>query len=97
MKELWKVMEDSFKKKTRKNSYDRFVFFSSEQQKGESVESFYDRFIQQAEKCSLQLNFLDFEIKKKLLKETLSPTKAYEITINSKIGAHFFLKKSKKV
>ena len=45
-------MEDSFIK-TRNISNDRFVFFSSKQQKGESVESFYGRLIEQAENCNL--------------------------------------------
>ena len=39
LKELWRVMQDSFIE-TRNIFYDRFVFLSSEQQKEESVESF---------------------------------------------------------
>ena len=48
LKEFGRVMEDSFTK-TRNNTNDRFVFFSSKQQKGESVESFHGRLIEQAE------------------------------------------------
>ena len=46
------MMEDSLTK-TRKITYGHFVFFSSEQQKGDSVESVYGRLIEQAENCSL--------------------------------------------
>ena len=45
-------MDDSFTK-IRKITYDRFVFFSSKQQKGDSVESFYRRLVEQAENCNL--------------------------------------------
>ena len=38
MKEIWKAMEDSFNK-TRNTTYDRSVFFSSKQLKGDSVKS----------------------------------------------------------
>ena len=51
-KKLWRTMEESFTK-IRNITYDRFVFFRSKQQKGESVESFYGRLIEQAENCSL--------------------------------------------
>ena len=58
--------------KKRNMVYDRFVFFSSKQQKGEPVEIFHERLIEQAENCSLGdeeitlirdtfiLNMLDF-------------------------------------
>ena len=45
-------MDDSFTK-IRNITYDRFVFFSSKQQKGESVETFYGFSIEQAENCNL--------------------------------------------
>ena len=48
-KELWQTVDDSFTK-IRKITYDRFVFWSSKQQKGQSVESLYGRLIEQAEK-----------------------------------------------
>ena len=51
-KELWQAMEDSFTK-VRNITYDRFVFYSCKKQKGESVESFYGRLIELAEKCIL--------------------------------------------
>ena len=47
IKDLWRVMEDTFIK-TRKITYDHFVFFSSQQQKGESVESFYESLVEQS-------------------------------------------------
>ena len=45
-------MDDSFTK-VRNITYDRFVFWSSKQQKGQFVESFYGRLIEQAENYSL--------------------------------------------
>ena len=39
--------------KNEKHTYDRFVFFSLKQKKGDSVESFYERLIEQAENFSL--------------------------------------------
>ena len=51
-KDLWQAMEDSFTK-VRNITYDRFVFYSCKQQKGESVENFYGRLIELAENCTL--------------------------------------------
>ena len=97
-KDLWKAMEDSFKK-VRKITYDRFVLYSCKQQKGESVESFYCRLIEQAENCSLgseetslirdafMLNMIDHETQKELLRETVEPLKALEIAIQMEMGA----------
>ena len=86
-------MEDSLIK-TCNNTYDKFVLFPSKQQKAESFESFYGRLIEQAENCSLgveettsTMNMLDYETQKELLKKTLSPTKALELTIRKKMGA----------
>ena len=84
-------MEGSFTK-VRNITYDRFVFFSSKQQKGESDESFYGRLIEQAKNnCSLGneettiirdefiLNMMGNETQKELQKETVEPTKALKI------------------
>ena len=72
-------MEDSITK-TRNITYDRIVLFSSKQQKGELVESFYGRLTEQAENCSLGdeettsirytfiFNIIDYETQKKFLK-----------------------------
>ena len=76
-KELWQTMDDSFTK-IRNITYDGFIFWSSKQQKGKSVESFYGRLIEQAENCSLGdeeitlirdtfiLNILDHDTHKEL-------------------------------
>ena len=70
------------------------MFFLSKQHKGETVESFYGRLIEQAENCSLEdeettlildtfiFKFLEHETQKELPKETVSPTKALEIAIH---------------
>ena len=75
MKELWRVIKDSFEK-TRNINHERFVSFSSMQQKGEPVESFYERLKEQLENCSLWeketslfrhtfiLNMLDYDTQK---------------------------------
>ena len=74
---------DGFFTKIRNIIYDRFVFFCSKQQNGESVESFYERLIELAENCSLGdeettlirdafiLNMQDHETQRELLKETV--------------------------
>ena len=92
-------MEDSFTK-VRNITFDRFVFYSCKQQKGESVETFYGRLIEQAENCSLGseettlirdafiLNMIDHETQKEVLKETVEPSKALEIIIQMEMGAH---------
>ena len=97
-KELWQAVEDSFTK-FRNITYDRFVFYSFKQQKGESVESFYGRLIEQVENCSLGseettlirdafiLNMIDHETQKELLKETIEPSKALETAIQMEMGA----------
>ena len=46
MEEMWKIMVDSFIK-AYNITYDRFVLFFSEQQKGKSVKNFYGRLIEQ--------------------------------------------------
>ena len=83
--ELWRTMEESFTK-IRNITYGRFIFFSSKQEKSESVESIYGRLIEQAENCSLGneettlirdafiLNMRDNETQKELLKETVELT-----------------------
>ena len=96
-KDLWQAMEDSFTK-VRNITYDRFVFYSCKQQKGESVESFYGCLIELAENCNLGseettlirdafiLKMLDHETQKELLKETVEPPKALEIAIQMEMG-----------
>ena len=91
-------MEDSFTK-VRNITYDRFVFYSCKQQKGESIESFYGRLIELAENCILGseettlirnafiLNMIDHETQNELLKETVQPSKALEIAIQMEMGA----------
>ena len=97
-KKLWRVMEDS-STKTRNVTYDRFVFFSSIQQQGESVENFYGRLTEQAADCCLGdeettrirdafiVNMQDHDTQRGLLKETVSPTKALEIAIHLEMGS----------
>ena len=67
MKELWSVMEFS-STKNRNITFHRFDVFSSKQQKGEPVESFYGKLIEQAENCSLR------DQEKTLIRETIVET-----------------------
>ena len=95
--DLWKATDDSYIKTCNINC-DRFVFFSSRQQKGESVESFYGHLIEQAENCSLGdekitlirdesiFNMQDHDTQWELLKETVSPSKALEVAIHMERG-----------
>ena len=90
-------MDDSFTK-IRNITYDRFVFFSSKQQKGESVESFFGQLIEQTENCSLGdeeitlirdafiLNMRDHDTQRELLKQSASPSKALELAIHMEMG-----------
>ena len=99
-KELWQTMEASYTK-IRNITYDYFVFFSSKQQKGESVESFYGRRTKQAENCSLGneettlirdafiFNMRDNETQKELRKVTVEPTKALEAAIQMEMELRF--------
>ena len=75
-------------------TYDRSVFFSPKQQKGESVESFCGRLIEQAENCDKKttvirdkLTLIMLDQQNELLKQTVKPTKALEILIHMDIGA----------
>ena len=89
-------------KNEKKMTYDRFVFHSCKQQKGESVESVYGRLTDQAKNCSLGseetalirdafiLNIIDHETQKELLKE---PSKALEIETRWRWG-HKICKRS---
>ena len=91
-KELWQAVEESFTKDCN-ITYDRFVYYSCKQQKGESAESSYGRLIELAENCTLCseettlirdafiLNMVDHETQKELLKETVEPSKALDIAI----------------
>ena len=90
-------MDDAFTK-VSSMTYDRFLSWSSKEQKGESLESFYGRLIEQAENCSLGdekttlikdtfiLNMMDHDTQKQLLKETVLPTKAIEVAIQLEMG-----------
>ena len=74
------------------------MFFSSIQQKGESVENFYGR-LGEAENWSLGdeettlirdiliWNMLDFKTQEALIEKTVSSTKALEITTHMAMGA----------
>ena len=91
-------MEDSFTK-LRNITYNRFVFYSCKQQKGESVESFYGCLIEQAKNCSLVseettlirdafiLHMINHETQKEFLRETVETSKALEIAIQMEMGA----------
>ena len=97
-KDLWQAMEDFFTK-VRNITYDRFVFYSCKQKKGESVQKFYGRLIEQAENCNLGseettlirdafiLNMINLETQKELLKETVETSKALEIAFQIEMGA----------
>ena len=91
-------MDDSFTK-TTSTTCDRFIFLSSKQQKGESVENFYGRLREQAENCcpgdeetrlirdTFIPNMLDHETQKEVPKETLSSTNCHKIAIHTKMRA----------
>ena len=102
-------MEDSFIK-TGNITYDRYVFFSSQQQKRDSVENFYGRLVEQSVIGNLGevettvirdtfiLNLLNIlETQKELLKETMSPSKTLKKAIHIKMGGQYYQKINQKL
>ena len=86
MEELWRLMEESFIKTTNK-IYDRFVFFSSKQQKGESEKCILGVGETKLIRDTFFLNMLDIDTQKELPTDTVSPTKALEIAIHIEMEA----------
>ena len=94
---LWEMMEIAFIR-PRNITFDRFVFFSRKQKKGETVEQFYSILKELAENCDFEnredaiirdifiTNMLDDDIQRELLRDTVEPERALSIAVNMEMG-----------
>ena len=82
----------------RNITFDRYVFFSRKQKKGETVEQFYSILKELAENCDFEnrekviirdifiTNMLDDDIQRELLRDTVDPERALSIAVNMEMG-----------
>ena len=94
---LWDVLNKTFVR-TRNITFDRYLFLTRKQQKGEPIEKFYGHLKELSENCDLGenwetiirdvfiANMQNEDIQKELLKETVEPDKALAIAINIEMG-----------
>ena len=94
---LWEMMEIAFIR-PRNITFDRYVFFSRKQKKGETVEQFYSILKELAESCDFEnreaviirdifiTNMLDDDIQRELLRDTVDPERALSIAVNMEMG-----------
>ena len=94
---LWQMMEIAFIR-PRIITFDRYVFFSRKQEKGETVEQFYSILNELAENCDFEnreeviirdifiTNMLDDDIQRELLRHTVDPKRALRIAVNMEMG-----------
>ena len=94
---LWEMMEIAFIR-PRNITFDRYVFFSRKQKKGEIVEQFYSILKELAENCDFEnreeviirdifiTNMLDDDIQRELLRDTVDPERAHSIAVNMEMG-----------
>ena len=94
---LWEMMEIAFIR-PRNITFDRYVFFSRKQKKGETVEQFYSILEELAENCDFEnreeviirdifiTNMLDDDIQRELLRDTVEPERALSIAVNMEMG-----------
>ena len=82
----------------RNITFDRYVFFSRKEKKGETVEQFYSILKVLAENCDFEnreeliirdifiTNMLDDDIQRELLRDTVDPERALTIAVNMEMG-----------
>ena len=82
----------------RNITFDRYVFFSRKQKKGETIEQFYSILKELAENCDFEnreeaiirdifiTNMLDDDIQRELLRDTVEPERALSIAVNMEMG-----------
>ena len=93
----WEVMEIAFIR-PRNIIFDRYVFFSRKQKKGETIEQFQSILKELAENCDFEnreeviirdifiTNMLDDDIQLELLRDTVDPERALIIAVNMEMG-----------
>ena len=96
-KNLWDVLNTTFIR-IHKITFNRYLFLTRKQQKGEPIEKFYGHLKELSENCDLGekgdtiirdvfiANMQNEDIQKELLKETVEPDKALAIAINIEMG-----------
>ena len=94
---LWDVLNKIFIR-IHNITFDRYLFLTRKQQKGEPIEKFYGHLKELSENCDLGekgdtiirdvfiANMQNEDIQKELLKETVEPDKALAIAINIEMG-----------
>ena len=94
---LWDVLNKSFIR-IHNITFDRYLFLTRKQQKGETIEKFYGHLKELSEDCDLGekgdtiirdvfiANMQNEDIQKELLNETVEPDKALAIAINIEMG-----------
>ena len=82
----------------RNIKFDRYVFFSRKQKKGETVEQFYSILKELAKNCNFEnreeaiirdifiTNMLDGDIQRELPRDTVEPERALSIAVNMEMG-----------
>ena len=96
-KNLWDVLNTTFIR-IHNITFDRYLFLTRKQQKGEPIEKFYGHLKELSENCDLGekwdtiirdvfiANMQNEDIQKERLKETVEPDKALAIAINIEMG-----------
>ena len=94
---LWEMMDIAFIR-PRNITFDRYVFFSRKQKKGETLDQFYSILKELAENCDFEnreeviirdifiTNMLDDDIQRELLRDTVDPERALSIAVNMEMG-----------
>ena len=94
---LWDILNETFIR-VHNITFDRYLFLTRKQQKGEPIEKFYGHLKELSENCDLGekgdtiirdvfiANMQNEDIQKELLKETVEPDKALAIAINIEMG-----------
>ena len=94
---LWEMMEIAFIR-PRNITFDRYVFFSRKQKKGETVEQCYSILKELAENCDFEnrekviirdvfiTNMSDDDIQRELLRDTVDPERALSNAVNMEMG-----------
>ena len=95
--DFWKIVEEAFNR-TRNITFDRHVFLITKQLRGETVEHFYGKLKELEGNCGFEnkeetlirdvfiTNLMDPEIQKELLKQTVEPRQALELSNNMEVG-----------
>ena len=94
---VWEMTEIAFIR-PRNITFDRFLFLSRKQKKGETVEQFYSILKELAENCDFEnreeviirdifiKNMLDDDLQRELVRDTVEPERVLSIAVNMEMG-----------